>query len=291
MAGSISDALSALKHEVSRKPKSKSTDIQVGALQPLVDALDVVNDTSKTSIPTDVLQNLVDFFSSTILPFYVSHPPQALHLSAVFISQVYVTKLSPGLSRTSNKTNAGKDQERWERIIDEGVLTGLQDYVDMEQSDMRALGSALYPILCQMLTAKSSEYLGVCFRRQMCTVLAESARGQAENKATLTSSSSLGGTRLGELIATTKDCLLLDSLLELAGRLTPSSRTPKDRIAFVNEVFQNDKARATFGTQVSRELADMLGAARGSDFRQLSNGMLAAMARRDIHRPLIRIRY
>jgi hypothetical protein len=92
-------------------------------------------------------------------------------------------------------------------------------------------------------------------------------------------------TRLGECIASTQgkagyirrgtplnsslDYLLLDALFELIGRLTPSSKKPKERRTFCVDVFQNEAVHRAFGLEASTKLCETLEAAVGGAWEKV----------------------
>ncbi|KAG8893673.1 hypothetical protein FRB99_001812, partial [Tulasnella sp. 403] len=216
-----------------------------------------------------------------ILPLYQALPKQTLAVTACVVGAVYGTQLSRFLAKVGSEEGV---QGEWEDVLDMGVVEGLLTYMQSKSCDREAIAKTLYPVVCPILYQGSSDKLGVILRRQVCSLLTDSATNHKANKALLVDTAVLGATRLGEVLARTNDYLLIDGLLELVALLAP--RRTADRKDFAEEVFFNPTAVERFGPGGARRLVVILAEA-GGDWLKTSLELNRYMGIANIEKPQI----
>ncbi|KAF8480594.1 hypothetical protein JB92DRAFT_1759238 [Gautieria morchelliformis] len=207
-----------------------------------------------------------ELFTKQIVVLYEAYPSLTLRLSSSIITENFKSRLSALLKAEKSK-NTVNQISAWEGLL-RSILNGVQTYIDGGKADMIEIGRTFYKPCFGMLGSPLGLNLSARIRTQTYSLLADTAAGCARNRELLRQKATLGGTRLGGIIASTNEYLVLDSLFQILARLTPSSSDVIGRADLAKDVFQNAKARKTFGKNTCDQLAAFLKDAKGDQWEK-----------------------
>ncbi|KAF8511945.1 hypothetical protein BU17DRAFT_96717 [Hysterangium stoloniferum] len=271
-------ALDELSKSVCNEGNEKYPENLFKRLRSLINLL-----TSNKELYSSALTECNEIFSGHMVTLYELRPAAALKFSLSIIMKVFKGRLAPILKLESTKDSlkAVKINEEVLRM----VFNGIQNYLECDKPDSEQVGSALYKPVLGMLGSTLGLKLSARIRSQAYGLISDTAEGSGPNKLLLKDKAILGGSRLGRTMASTNDYLVLDTLLQLLARITPSAQDASGRKELAKEVFQSAKMLKAFGKPACKELSLLLENATGDQWEMTSDRIIATLAKVDSQKP------
>ncbi|KAF8633721.1 hypothetical protein AX17_004379 [Amanita inopinata Kibby_2008] len=268
----INKAYLALKEEALRTNKRQDVIDTINFLPSIAEALEL------PSMSQGSFQKLSFILRSRMLHLYRTKLTPALQYAAavlVTISEVKIRKLT--------KPSDAKVKTSWENV-QESLLSGVLDFLEQQQTDANRteIASIFCPVLCHNFFPQQFESVVDVRASVLCTIfqlLSEVVICHSNNQHKLRDSKSLGGKRLGLLLAQCRDFLAIEALLELIGNLIPSTKNLERRTIFIQDVFSSSHFRC------SAEVVKLLDRATSTSWDMTCTRICDALAKSDIRYP------
>ncbi|KZT02012.1 uncharacterized protein LAESUDRAFT_815615 [Laetiporus sulphureus 93-53] len=238
-----------------------------------------------STLSSAAIKKLVQLFRRPLVPLYSAFPLPSLQLSGAIFHKIYHEKFLAALGQQAHeqKTHA-------ENILN-SLLSGVLDFLDESETGSStekskrvkakdAIGTALYPALCEICFSLSAPMIGVELRCTAYALLSDSAAAHTANQQRLRDPALLGGERLGNAFWRTKDFLPMESLLNIFARILPSTKeagsSRAKRSAFIRSVFVCPQLPET--ADAGQKVAELLEYVPSTEWEETSRRIVDVVA-------------
>ncbi|KZO90385.1 hypothetical protein CALVIDRAFT_394780 [Calocera viscosa TUFC12733] len=238
--------------------------------------------TSKKNV--DVVMSLMGSEHAPDIYFKIGLP--MFKVAAELINEIWKNRIYPCLDKAEGNDKVRQEKDMWEKLLDEGVIAGLQVFNDEhgEKLVRAPFAETLYPPLANILIDDKASLAAVFLRKQVAGLLCDTAAKHTDCKRVLLKPTVLGSARLGEAIADAYSYALLDPLFELVSRIMTAPTDIKMQTKICKDCVRCDKMRRTFGEEACDSFLEVLQNANENGWQPTIKSLIGIMAKQDIKR-------